>query len=225
MLVTGVIAYAVSFPATRFRGDFFVLVTLAFQMIVFVVLHNWTDFTGGPYGIENIPQPTIVGITVRDPTSFAVLALVGAAAVLCITYLLVRSPFGRVLQAIREDETAALALGKDVPSFKRKAFVLSASMAAIAGVLFAGYTTYIDAQMFNADEAIFIFTALVIGGTGSFHGPIVGAAVLVLLPEALRFLHIPDAAAANIRQILYGLLLVLMMRFRPQGIAGKYAFD
>ena len=219
------VGFVVSFPVTRCRGDFFVLATLAFQMIVFVILHNWTGVTGGAYGIAGIPKPSVFGFSFSSTASFAVLSGLLATLVGFIVFRLTHSPFGRTLQALREDDTAALALGKHTTRFRRTAFTISAALAAIAGTLFACYSTYIDATIFSADEAIFIFAALVIGGAGSFAGPTVGSLVLVLLPEALRFLRISDAIAANTRQVLFGLLLILLMRFRPQGIAGKHAFD
>jgi len=225
ILLTGIVAFLVAYPATRFRGDFFVLVSMAVQMILFVIYHNWTNLTGGPYGISGIPKPTFFGQRILHPGWFSVLASGMAFIVFWGAWRLLHSPFGRTLQAIREDELAALALGKDVSAFKREAFAISAAFAAIAGVLFASYSTYIDAQVFSADESIFIFCALVIGGAGGFWGPLVGAAILVLVPEGLRLTSMPDAIAANLRQVLFGLMLVLLMRFRPQGLLGKYSFD
>lgn len=225
VLIAGVIAFLISIPSIRFYGDFFVLVTLGFQMIVFAVLYNWIDFTRGSYGIPGIPGPSLFGLKLATHFTLFLLALVAAFAVLFIVWRLAASPYGRALQAVRDDEVSASALGKNVKSFKRVAFVIAGALAAVAGVLFAGYATYIDPTSFTVDESIFILSVVIIGGAGNLRGPSVGALILVLLPEILRFMRIPDAVAANMRQILYGLLLVLMMRLRPQGIAGKYAFD
>jgi branched-chain amino acid transport system permease protein len=222
---TGLIAWLVSFPATRLHGDFFVLATLGFQMITFAVLYNWVEFTKGPNGISAIPRPSLFSYSIDTPPTFFVLALF--AAIFCCGLLrwLAESPYGRTLQAIREDEIAAASLGKNVNAFKRSAFTWAGAIAAVPGVLFATYFSYIDPTSFGLEESIFIFCTLVIGGAGNLRGPIIGAIVLVLLPELLRFLQIPDSIAANLRQILYGLAIVIMMRLRPQGIAGKYAFD
>lgn len=108
---------------------------------------------------------------------------------------------------------------------KTTAFATGAALAAVPGGLFAGYMRFIDPTSFTLMEAIFILSIVVIGGAGSFVGPILGAGLLVLLPEALRFLQMPDAAAANVRQIIYGLLIVLLMRYRPRGLAGEYEFE
>lgn len=225
MILTALLAYLLSFPAARFRGDFFVLVTLAFQMIIYVVFQNWTSLTGGPYGLSGIPKPYIYGVHITTPLAFAVVAVAAAAVVTLVIWRLARAPFGRTLQAVREDEIAALSLGKPVQLFKRRAFVIAAAASALAGAIFAPYATYIDATVFDTEESIFIFASLVVGGGASIRGPFLGAAVLVLLPELLRAIGLPDAIAANLRQVIFGLLLIVLMRFRPQGIGGRYAYD
>ncbi|MFZ1221102.1 MAG: branched-chain amino acid ABC transporter permease, partial [Chthoniobacterales bacterium] len=141
-----------------------------------------------------------------------------------VVYLLTSAPFGRVLHAIREDELFAKAHGKNILYFKVTAFATSAALAALAGSLYAHYITYIDPTSFTVVESILIISMVIIGGAGSFWGPLVGALVLVTLPEALRFVGLPSAAAANLRQIIYGTLLVVMMMFRPRGLIGKYSF-
>lgn len=225
MVIAGTAAYLISIPSIRFHGDFFVLATLGFQMIVFSVLYNWTDLTRGPYGIPGIPRPSLLGFEINSPPKYFLLALLAAAGTLFVMRRLLHSPYGRTLQAVRDEEMAASALGKDIISFKRSAFTIAGAVAGLAGVLFAGYTTYIDPTSFTVDESVFMVCVVVIGGSGNLRGPVVGAVVLVLLPELLRFLKIPDTVAANMRQIIYGLMLVFMMRLRPQGILGKYAFD
>lgn len=215
----------VGLPSLRLKGDFFILATLAFQMIVFSVIYNWVDVTGGPYGIAGIPKPKFLGLVFRTPVEYLALSFVTATLVLVLCWRLSISPFGKVLEAIREDEVAAIALGKNVFVFKTEAFVLAGGMAATAGVLFAGYVTYIDPSSFTLDESIFILAIIIVGGAGTFRGPLIGATILVLLPEALRFLRVPDTVAPNVREIIYGILLVVMMKLRPQGLAGKYSFD
>jgi branched-chain amino acid transport system permease protein len=221
----GMIAWAISSLATRLNGDFFVLATLGFQMIVFAILYNLVDVTRGPYGIPGVPRPSLFGFSIISPLAFVALAFVAALLCCGVLQILLSSPYGRTLQAVREDEIAAASLGKDVNAFKRSAFSWAGAIAAVPGVIFATYSSYIDPTSFGLEESIFILCILIIGGAGNLRGPIVGAVLLVLLPEILRFLKVPDSVAANFRQILYGVALVLMMRLRPQGIAGKYAFD
>lgn len=225
VLVSGLAALLVGAISLRLRGDFFVLATLGFQTIIFVVLYNWVDLTHGPYGISGIPRPDVFGITFNDPWAMFLFAAAAALLVWWICLNLARWPYGRTLQAVRDDALAAESLGKSPLYFTLTAFALGGALAALAGVLFAAYASYIDPTSFMLEESVFILCVVVIGGAGNLRGPLLGAVVLVSLPELLRFVGMPDAVAANLRQIIYGLLLVLMMRFRPQGIAGKYAFD
>lgn len=225
IIFTGLLGWAVAVPAIRLKGDYFVLATLGFQIIVVTVLYNWVDVTRGPNGIPGIPIPHVFGVEINSVFAYFVFSSVFALVIYEVIRLLVKSPFGRLLRAAREDDLAAAALGKNVPHIKTIAFALGAAMAAVPGGLFAGYLRYIDPTTFTLTEAIFILSIVVIGGTGSLRGPIVGAVFMVLLPEALRFLQLSDAAAANLRQVIYGLLLVVLMRFHPQGLLGEYKFD
>lgn len=220
-----ILSIIIGIPSLRLRGDYFVLATLGFQVIVFVILYNWVSVTRGPYGIPGIPQPNIFGWQVDSLPEFFLLTLVLALASGWVIYLILHSPFGRVLKAIREDEIATAALGKNVPKLKTQSFILGAAFAAIPGVLFATYMRYIDPTSFTLMESIFIISIIIIGGSGNFSGPILGSIILVILPEVLRFLQIPDAIAANMRQIIYGLVLILLLRYRPQGLVGEYQFE
>jgi branched-chain amino acid transport system permease protein len=129
-----------------------------------------------------------------------------------------------VLHAIREDEVFTRALGKNTLRYKVTAFAVSAALAASAGSLYAHYIIYIDPTSFTVMESILVISMVIIGGAGSPWGPLVGAVVLVTLPEALRFVGLPSSVAANLRQIFYGALLVIMMMFRPRGLVGRYGF-
>jgi branched-chain amino acid transport system permease protein len=133
-----------------------------------------------------------------------------------------RSPFGRLLRAVREDQTAVASLGKSVFRIKVSIFIFSAVFAAAAGTLYVFSLTAIDPVAFSLDESIFIITLVIVGGTGSLSGSVLAAALLILLPEAFKFLPIPDAVGPQLRQVFYGLLLVLFTRFRRQGLIGEY---
>lgn len=217
-----VLSLMVAAPSLRLRGDYFVLATLGFQVIVFTILLNWVGLTGGPYGIPGIPRPRVFNLEVNSLPAYFPFSAVLAGICLLLLWLICASPFGRTLKAIREDEVAAAALGKDVFRFKVLAFALSGGFAAVPGALFAGYIRYIDPTSFTLLEAVFILSAVLIGGAGNIKGPLMGVMFVILLPEFLRFLHIPDTVAPNVRQILYGLFILALMRFRPQGLAGEY---
>ncbi len=222
MLATGVLSYIVSLASIKLKGDYFILATLGFQMIVYTILYNWTDVTRGPYGIPGISGIKLLGIwEISGTVSYSILSTL-LSAVVCVVFSRIKaSPFGRVLKAIRNDEWSVKALGRDTKTFKAWTFFLSAAISAVAGLVYASYISYIDPTSFTLDESIFIISALFIGGVGNIKGPILGTVFVVLLPETLRFVGMPDAIAANMRQIIYGLLLVLVMYFRPQGLWGE----
>ena len=219
------ISWFVAVPSLRLKGDFFVLATLGFQIIGSAIALNWIGATNGPYGIPGIPRPKLFGMAFSSLPSFLCLVVVLTALILFIQIRIARSPFCRTLQAIRDDEIAATSLGKNPLFFKVSAFMMAGGAAAFVGALYGSYVSYIDPTSFTIDESIFVLSVVVIGGAGSIVGPIVGALVMVLLPEALRFTGLSDSLAPNLRQIALGLLLIIMMRFRPQGIAGCYEFD
>lgn len=225
--IIGVMAlsFAVSMPSLRLKGDYFVLSSLGFQVITFSVLYNWVELTHGSYGIPGIPKPTLLGIKITSTPSYFLFAALVACICAGLLYLIGHSPFGRTLKAIREDEIAVAALGKPVAHFKVAACAIAAGFAAVAGTLFAGYMQYIDPTSFTMTESVFILSMVIIGGAGNITGPLIGVVLMVVLPEALRFLGIPDVIAPNMRQIIYGLLIILIMRYRPQGIAGEYRFE
>jgi branched-chain amino acid transport system permease protein len=141
-----------------------------------------------------------------------------------LSFIVTTSPFGRVLKAIREDDLFACTLAKHTLYFKVSIFIASTVIAATAGCLYAHYITYIDPTSFTVMESILMLSMVIIGGAGTLWGPMAGAIILVMLPEALRFLNLPSAIAANMRQIIYGLALVACMLWRPQGLIGEYAF-
>ena len=222
LLLTGVFSFLVSFASVRLKGDYFVIATMGFQLIVYTILYNWTEVTRGPYGIPGIPGVKLLGIyELSGVYAYLILSLVLTAVVVFLFHHLVKSPFGRALNAIRADETMVESMGRNTVMLKSWAFFLSAAVAGLAGVIYASYVSYIDPTSFTLDESIFIISALFIGGIGNTKGPVLGALFVVLLPELLRFVGLPDSVAANLRQIIYGLALILVMYYRPQGLWGK----
>jgi len=133
-----------------------------------------------------------------------------------------KSSFGRVLKGIREDEKALSVFGYNTQLFKLTIFIITAGMAGLAGGLFATYITFIDPSTFGLNESIFILAIIILGGMASLKGSVVGAIFLILLPEILRFVGFPTDIAAQMRQVVYGALLVLLMLYRPQGLVGEY---
>jgi branched-chain amino acid transport system permease protein len=225
----------VGIPALRLRGDYLAMATIAAAQIVLVVAQNGGDFTGGNNGLLGFDAEwTELQITILDwlgaiglGEQFALpLFLVTWLTFLVLLALLVglqRTPWGRVLRAIREDEQAAAALGKNVYAYKLQSLALSAALAAIAGYLLALNVTLIYPRSFAADFTFIGFAILVLGGMASYAGVAVGSIVLWTVLEVLRFIDLPLSSdkVAALRLLLVGLLLVLMMMWRPQGLLGK----
>jgi branched-chain amino acid transport system permease protein len=224
IIAASILGLLIGIPSLRIKDDYFVIATFAFQIITFSILNNLVDFTGGPLGLPGIPQPVIFGYTVSSHVEFLILVLFLGSLAFWISNRIVKSPFGRLLKAVREDEIFSQSLGKNVFIIKVKVFMLSGALASIAGVIYATYITYIDPTSFTVMESIFIISIVIIGGAGNIRGSIVGSAVLVALPELLRFIGLPNSVAANIRQILYGGLLIVFMLWRPKGFIGEYSF-
>ena len=222
MLANGILAFVVGKILSRFQGDYYAIVSAGLSVIVFSVLLNWKDLTNGPLGIFGIPKPEIGSFRLVSNFSYLVLCL-AAVALSCGIYVLFdRSSFGRTLKALREDEQLTRLQGYNTKHFKSIVFVVSAMMSGIAGAMFASYISFIDPSTFQLKEGIFLFTIIIVGGLSSAKGSIAGALILISLPEVLRFIGLPYETAAQLQQIIYGALLVLMMILRPQGLFGKY---
>lgn len=221
-LLNALFSLPIALSSLRLKGEYFILASMGFQLITYTILYNWVSVTKGPYGISGIPSPILWGnIQVSETLGFVLLSTCLMLIIVGIFYALIYSPFGRVLRAMREDELTVMSLGRNVVKFKVTTFALSAAFISWAGLLYGTYISYIDPTSFNLDESIFILSAVLIGGIGNIRGSVVGALFVVLLPEILRFVGLPDAIAANMRQIIYGIFLIVLMRYRPQGIAGN----
>jgi branched-chain amino acid transport system permease protein len=228
LLLSTLVGTLLAIPTLRLGGDYFILAVLGFQVVVSGILFNWNDVTRGSAGLHAIPKPAVfamfdgAGLPNLGPCVVATLA---AALTYFLCRRLVRAPFGRVLTSIREDEVVTQALGKDVVRFKVQVFALAGLFSGLAGVLHAYYFTAIHPSTFALGTVFFVLTAVVLGGMGSLPGSVLGAVILVLFPEALRFLPLPAALAnqiAALQQIFFGLLLILFMFFRPKGLFGVH---
>lgn len=222
VLMTTALAVPVAAASLKFRDDLFLFVTLGFQMIIFVILYNWIGLTRGPYGISGIPRPELFDLTLRTPLSYMMLVIVMNILLLPLLFALYKSPFGMILKTLRENETAAESLGINANFVYFQALIISAGFAALPGAFYAAYVTYIDPTSFTLKESIFLVAILLVGGSGNRKGPFVGVLIMLLMPELLRFLGMPDTIAHNMREIIYGALLIILMYARPQGIAGEY---
>lgn len=214
----------IGLPSLRIKGDYLALATFGLGLIVYSVAKNWTSLTRGPMGLPGITGFSFFGFQLSSAGTYLILVIAFVALTYFVIGRIVDSPFGRILRGIREDETATMAMGKDVAHYKILVFVIGAFFAGIAGSLYAHYITFIDPSSFTVMESITILLMVVFGGMGNLWGSLIGAAVLVIFPELLRFMGMPSSVAAPLRQMLYGLLLIVLMIYRPQGILGNYRF-
>ena len=217
-----IVAFLLGLVLGRFRGDYFMLVTLAFVFIMQRTFLNWTEVTRGPLGIPGIPSPVVFGVSLLDAWLYALLVLGALILVYGACHALVSSSFGRVLKAIREDEDALKVFGYRTDQYKLAIFSLSAVGAAFAGSFFASYISFVDPSTFTIHDSVFIWAIIILGGLASLRGAVLGTLILVLLPEALRFVGFSPDSAAQMRVLVYGALLVGMMMYRPQGLVGEY---
>jgi branched-chain amino acid transport system permease protein len=222
MIITGVGSLAIGFVLSKFKDDYYALGSFGFNIIIYSIFLNWQSLTRGPLGIPGIPRPSLFGFTFSENIWFLVLSVVCALIVYGICTYVTRSSFGRVLKAIREDEEAVSVFGYRTLWYKLAIFVISAMMASVAGSLFASYITFIDPSSFTLIESIFILSVIILGGLASNKGAVIGVVCLILLPEILRFVGFPNDIAAQMRQLTYGVILILLMLYRPQGLVGEY---
>jgi len=221
-VVAALLGVIIGFPSIRLKGDYLALATFGFAVIVYSIAKNWVGLTRGPMGLPGIPQFSIFGVQLSETWQYLIITAVLVFITYFVIHRVTNSPFGRILTGIREDEIATQAMGKNINKHKLLVFIIGAFFAGIAGSLYAHYITFIDPSSFTVMESITILLMVVFGGMGSLAGSFLGAAILVIFPEMLRFLGMPSSVAAPLRQMIYGLLLVLLMLWRPQGLAGKY---
>lgn len=225
MVLAGLAGFILAFPALRLTGDFFGIASLAFGEMARLLFLNERWLTKGPMGLPGIPRPGGMGSGSTGLVLFLVLALVLAGvAQLWLSYI-TRSPFGRALKVIREDEYVAQALGKNPFSFKVRSVVIGSAWAGLAGALWAHYITYISPGDFSLQTTILMILCVVLGGKGTPWGPVAGAFLVVFFQEMLRFLPIPPdwtRLVAPIQGMIFGLGLVVLMLKRPQGMLSEH---
>jgi branched-chain amino acid transport system permease protein len=210
--------------AVRLKEDQAVVGTIALQMVFVSVITNWQSVTRGPFGIPGIPALQIFGLKFETPLTMAIPSILLATATLWVVRRIQTAPLGRALQAVRDDEVFARAMGKDPRRLRLIASLVSGALVGLAGSLFASLAGFIDPASFTLSESVFILSMVILGGAGSVFGPAVGAATLIAFPELLRFIGMPAPVIGNVRQIIYGLLLIGLLMSRPSGIWGSFNF-
>lgn len=205
----------------KLRGDYLALATLGFSYVTYSILLNWQSLTRGPLGLPGIPRPSFFSMIISSNIAYLIFTAVIVSASLLIIWLIVKSPFGRLLQATRDDEMGLRVLGKNTDILKYKAMALSACFAGIAGSLFAHYISYIDPKTFTLNELIIVLTLLIVGGIASLRGSIIAPFIILSIPELLRFIALPTTMIGPVRQIFYALLLLAILFWKPKGLFGR----
>jgi branched-chain amino acid transport system permease protein len=207
------IGWLLGYPALRVQHHYLAFVTLAFNTLVFLMFRNEEWLTGGIYGINRVPRPNLFGFSLAAPRPFYFFCLLNLAGVAAAAWWLIRSPWGRAFVALRENPLRAAALGVDTRRYTLMAFALGAGLGGVSGVLYAALLQYVDPTPFSLTLSLNLLLMVVVGGSGYFLGPFLGAAVAVLLPEWLRF-------AQNYYLFGYALAVMVLMAFCPTGLIG-----
>jgi len=214
--ITALLAVFVGYPSLRVKGHYFAIVTLAYNLVIFIILNNFTSLTGGEGGITNVPRPegfSLAGfhLSFDGREGYYYLVLVAAIFATLSSALILHSRVGQVLLSIRQNETLAQAVGVDTWHYKLFAFVMSAWLAGLAGALYAPFIGFLNPEPFGVDQSLNAILAVILGGSGTLSGPVVGAFLVVALPEYLRI-------ADTLRLVVYGLLLIATTIFMPKGV-------
>lgn len=225
MLLAGVLGTLLAIPALRLSGDYFGIATLSFGEIIRLFFLNERWLTKGPMGLPGIPRPAWIGEGIAGLPRFLILCILLTVMVFLVTRRITRSPFGRVLKVVREDEYVAQALGKNALSFKVRVVTVGSILAGLAGSLWAHYISYISPADFTLTETILVLLCVVLGGRGTNRGPILGAFVIIFFQEVIRFLPIPPdfgRFVAPLQGVVYGAALIILMLKRPEGLLPEY---
>ncbi len=215
-LVACVFGILLSFPTLRVGSDYLTLMTIGFSQIFYIVALNWTDMTRGPMGIPGVPAPQIGPFVFNSLPSLYFLYLAITALSYLFMHRLTHSHVGRAFIAIRENEIAAAAMGINVANYKVMAFAFGSFWAGIAGSMLAHFLNFVGPQSFNLDQSILHMQMAILGGLGSLPGSILGAGLLVSLPQLFKPIY-------EYQLLLNGLMMVILLTWRPQGIMGKSA--
>ena len=210
-VVSGIFGFVIGVIALRWRSHFFVIATICFNMIIYIIILNWVSLTNGPVGIGNIPIPSLGGMAFSTKVHFYYLVLIFVLGALWFTKKIVSSPIGRAFSAIRENEPLGESVGVSAYKFATLAFIIATAFAGMAGSFYAHYVTYISPEIDEFSIMISILVMVVLGGKGTVLGPVIGALIFTFLPEYLRF-------AKDLRLPIFGFILILGIVFLPRGI-------
>lgn len=212
-VVCTVIGVIIGFPALRVRGHYLAFVTLGFNELVILVLRNEDWLTGGPIGVLDIARPSIFGFSLFEPVRFYYFCIIILAVVSVGMWYMIRSPWGRAFKALRDNPYRAESLGLSITAYTLMAFAIGSGMAGIAGAMHAPLVEFIDPQSFGLQRSLTYVLMVMVGGRGTLVGPFIGAFLVILLPEWLRF-------SEDWYLIIFSIFVMLLIIYFPQGVAG-----
>jgi branched-chain amino acid transport system permease protein len=213
VLLCFVVGWLLGYPALRVQHHYLAFVTLAFSTLAFLMFRNEEWLTKGIYGIENVPRPVLFGFPTDKPLPFYYFCLAMLAIVSLAIWWLIRSPWGRAFVALRENPVRALSLGVDTRRYTLMAFAIGSALGGISGVLYAPLVEFVDPTPFTLTRSLDLLMMVIIGGSGFFFGPFLGALIAVLLPEWLRF-------TKGYYLMLYAIFVMVLLIYSPTGILG-----
>ncbi len=213
VLLCFAVGWLLGYPALRVQGHYLAFVTLAFSTLAYLVFRNESWLTNGIYGLVDVPRPTLLGVALRRPPAFAWVCLASLGVVSALMWGLVRSPWGRAFVALRENPVRAMSLGVDTTRYTLMAFAIGSAMGGAAGVLYAPLVEFVDPTPFTLGLSLNLLLMVIVGGSGFFLGPFLGALIAVLLPEWLRF-------TGGLYLILYALMVMVLLAVSPTGLLG-----
>ncbi len=216
-----IIAGLIGLPTLRLGGDYFILALFGFSLIVISLIINMEWLTNGPYGIRGVPRPSIGNYQVQSGYGMLAFTAIMTAFIFIVHWRFASSPMKVALHAIRDDESVAMSLGINVVHTKITVFALGGGFAALCGSMGAFHFRFVSADSYGLQTIILLWAMLFVGGNCSLLGAFVGPAVLMLFPEMFRFIGGQGWDIGHIQEALYGLLLILLMMFRPQGLVGN----
>jgi branched-chain amino acid transport system permease protein len=215
----GLLSCLIALVSLRVAGDFFIVASFGLQLVVVQVLFNWSRISGGPAGAYGLSVPTLAGSDVIDQNTVLMVAALVAIVAYGVSAWLVFSPFGRLLRAMRDDEAALAAGGFSAKWLRLSAFVFGGVLAAVAGVLYAAYLGVAQTGDFDVSVSVMLLAAVILGGSGSLVGSLIGAVIFSGLPQVLDQIHVAASVAGPMQQLIFGALVLLVMVFARGGVA------
>lgn len=215
------IATLVGSAMSRVKSEYYALASFGFMVVVFSILHNWSSVTKGVLGISGVPRPMIGNLQLKSDVEMLFVATALFFIVAAITFIISRSHFGRILRSIRDEQSILPLFGYNPAHYKMIIFTVTAVLVSITGSVYASYISFVTPSSFTLLESIFIMTIIILGGVNSIRGAFVGSLILVSLPELLRFVDFSIGSPDQLRLVIYGLVLVMVLYFKPTGLFGS----